>query len=207
MSLFIHNEGMKEIVKKYPVNTSLIVILSLVYLLTIFTGGFTGQNLYELGAMHNASVEAGEYYRLVFSMFLHGSTMHFIMNTFFGIAILGIALEKLIGSIKYAIVYFVSGLTSSLLIYFVNNHAGFTVGASGAIYGVLGVFLFIILFMKEILYESERQYLVGLIIINAVATFIFPNVSRLGHIGGLIAGFILGFIFLFNRWRRKRMFR
>jgi rhomboid protease GluP len=205
--LFIHNEGIKEMIKKYPVNAGLVVLLSLVYLITVFTGGFNGQNLYDLGALHPASVAEGEYYRLLFSMFLHGSTMHFIMNTFFGIAILGIALEKLIGSVKYFIVYFVSGLTSSLLVYFANLHIGLTVGASGAIYGILGVFLFILLFMKEILYESERQYLIGLIVINAVTTFIFPNVSKLGHLGGLVAGFILGFIFLFKRWRRKRMFR
>ena len=70
-------------------------------------------------------------------------------------------------------------------------------GASGAIFGVLGVFLYIIIFRRDVIFESDRKYLSGLILMNVIFTFAVPRISILGHLGGLITGFILGFfIFL-----------
>lgn len=209
MSYFVHRERLPRLFKKCPVSFVLIGLVTLVYLIDTILDG----ELFKRGALVPALIKVfGQYERLFLSMFLHSGLMHFLSNTLFGLAILGMGLEKMIGSIKYAIVYLVSGIGASLLIYFINlmnvpfaNPFSATIGASGAIYGVMGVFLYIVIFRKDLIWESDRQYLMGLFVINLIFTFVFPNISILGHVGGFVIGFILGF-FLFldgNKERRE----
>lgn len=197
MSLFIHRERFPRLVKRCPVSFTLIVLITLAYLFDLIT---LRKILFYHGALVPARViNDGEYHRLILPIFIHASIFHLFFNVFFGIAVLGAGLEKLIGSVKYALVFFLSALGASLLVTFVNIHYTpyqATIGASGGIYGVLGVFLYVILFRKDLIFVSDRQYLAGLIIINVVFTLIWRDISILGHFGGLITGFIIGF-FLF----------
>lgn len=202
MSLFIHREPFKRFIKRCPVTAILVIIMIVVHIIDFFgiPGLYEPGFIYRNGALVPIRVKnLRQYERLFLSMFLHANLMHLLFNTFFGIAILGAGLEKLLGSVKYALVFLISGLGASLFIYFINlllKPESITIGASGAIFGVLGVFLYIILFRRDLIFESDRQYLSGLIILNVVFTFIGPRISIIGHLGGLFAGFIIAF-FLF----------
>ncbi len=193
MSIFQHRGS--ELLKRSPVSCFLILVNTVFYIITLIKGGPSVINLYKLGALHLYAIEAGEYHRLLTTMFLHGSIMHYLFNTFFGVLIIGAALEKLIGSVKFFLIYIVSGIASSFSVLLMSN-AFLTVGASGAIYGTLGLFLFIIVYRKEMLTINDRIYVRNLILINLIFTVIAPSVSISGHIGGLIFGFFQGFLLL-----------
>jgi len=197
MSIFFHEQTFFGFIKRCPVSSFLIFCNTIIFIITLVIGGFSPYNLFRLGGLLPPAVFAGEYYRLFMVMFIHGSISHFLFNTLFGIMIIGAGLEKLIGSFKYFFVYFLSGLISSVVILFFST--GLTVGASGAIYGVLGTFIYIIIYQQHLVSFSDRVYIRNLLIINLVFTFLVPRISIYGHLGGLAAGFGLGLILLNSR--------
>jgi rhomboid protease GluP len=161
-----------------------------------------GESLYQMGALlGRAVIEEGDYYRMLTVIFLHGGILHYAFNTY-AIAILGQRLESLIGSVKFAILYILAGLASSLAIVLFDPYS-LTVGASGAIFGIIGIFIYMVIFRKDIISYAERFEIIKLLVINLIITLI-PGISMAGHIGGLVGGFILGFpLLMFNRPKNK----
>ena len=206
--IFSTNNQLKQLYQTAPVTFFNIVAVSIMFLVTLVTGGFSGENLLRLGALFTPSVYFNnEYYRLFTVMYLHGSITHFIFNTMFGLFIISSALERMIGSLKFAIVYFVSGIGASLLIYVVYLITGtptLGVGASGAIYGVLGALLFLTIYRSEWFTPSDISSIRGLIIINVIFTILVPNVSLEAHLGGLVSGFLLTAILNPKQFYRKK---
>lgn len=196
MSIFLHYGDIKTLIKKCPMTCLLILVNTIFLIATFLSGGFGLGNLFRLGGLVPYYVFEGEYYRLFITMFLHGSLIHFLLNTFFGLLILGAGLEKVIGSVKFLLIYLFSGLISSIFVLFFSNIATLTIGASGAVFGVMGAFLFIIFYKKELLSYADKIYIRNLLVMNLIFTFLAPSISKPGHIGGLIAGFILSFILL-----------
>jgi membrane associated rhomboid family serine protease len=127
-------------------------------------------------------VGAGDYWRLITAAFLHYGPFHLLLNML-GLYWFGSLLEQRIGSGRFLLLYLVSGLAGSAgaLVVSPNNP---TVGASGAIFGILGAGLVL---------ERQRDYVfggsaLGVIVANLVLTFFWPGISIGGHIGGLIGG-------------------
>ncbi len=194
MSIFFHYGDFNNIVKRCPITFIIILINCVYFVVTLFTDGFTIGNLIRLGGLYPFLVIYGnEYYRLLTTIFLHGSILHFLFNTFFGLLIICAGLEKIIGSLKFALIYFGSGLVSSLMVTIFSKDS-LTVGASGAIYGVLGAFLVIIIYKKYLLSYQDQRYIRDLLIINLIFTFLTPFVSVPGHLGGFVGGFLLGLL-------------
>lgn len=217
MGIFDQQSDIKHFPKQNPVSTFLIASVTLMFFVLIFDGGFTNANMFNYGALYEPAVfEGGEWWRIITVMFLHGSISHYIFNTIFGLFIIGSALERLIGSYRYALVYFIAGIGSSftiLLLYLFGGGAVLTVGASGAIYGVLGTFLYLTINHPEKFDPRDVQGIKGLIIINVVFTFLAANISIGGHIGGLITGYLIA-VFLFkdeakkkNQWQNNNRFK
>ena len=132
----------------------------------------------EVGVAHH------QYWRLITAAFLHYGPIHLLMNML-ALYWFGSLLERRIGSAKYLLLYLVSGLAGSAGALLASPLRP-TVGASGAIFGVLGAGLVL---------ERQRDYVfggsaVGIIVINLVLTFSIANISIGGHIGGLIGGAI-----------------
>ncbi len=206
--IFQQNNQLKQLFQTAPVTFFNIVIVTIMFFVTILTGGFNGENLLRWGALFTPSVYFnGEYYRLFTVMFLHGSVTHYIFNTMFGLFLISSALERMIGSFKFAIVYFVSGIGASLLIYVVyliNGNPTLGVGASGAIYGVLGAFLFLTIYRADWFSLGDISSIRGLIVINIIFTILVPNVSLEAHLGGLISGFLLTALLNPKRTYQKR---
>jgi rhomboid protease GluP len=160
-------------------------------IVTYLFGGFTTAVLLKLGAIFPPYIiDNQEYHRLILAMFLHGSIIHFLMNNFV-LYQLGAYLERLIGSINYLILYMVSGLISSIVITYFGEVMSITIGASGAIYGVMAGLLMLTFIRTHWFSDHQIRNIRQLMILNVIFTFIVPNISIFGHLGGLVAGLLL----------------
>jgi len=182
--------------KTNPVNGVMAILVTLVFLITI-TGD--QQFYFNRFALHGYWVlEMGEWWRMITVMFLHGGIMHYAFNTFFGLYVIGSALERLIGPLRYFVVFFIGGLLASGAVVLWDLMGDFegppTVGASGAIFAVLGMLLYITINRPQWLTPRDASTIKGFVFLNVVFTFLAPNISIPGHIGGLIAGYLIGLI-------------
>lgn len=134
-------------------------------------------------------VAHGEYYRLVTGGFLHGSLMHIAFNMFV-LYVLGRQLESAIGTLRFAAVYGSSMLAGSLGVMLLDPGA-FTVGASGAVFGLFG-YAVVAQFSRGI--NPMDTGLGGIVLLNLLFTFAVPGISIGGHLGGLIGGAVVGAI-------------
>jgi membrane associated rhomboid family serine protease len=173
------------------VTKALIAVNVLVFLINLAQGSSLGQtsgSLFEKGALFVSSpfspggLADDQWYRLITAAFLHGNLIHLGMNMFV-LWIVGAPVEQAIGRGRFLALYIVSGLAGSAGAIIFSPHA-VTVGASGAIFGILGAALVL---------EAQRNYVLGgqaagLIVINLVLTFAIPNISIGGHVGGLLGG-------------------
>ncbi len=124
----------------------------------------------------------GEYYRLLTSAFLHVSLLH-IGSNMLALFIIGPPLERLLGPWRFAVVYLLGALGGSAAVYAWGQVNTAEVGASGAIFGLFAAALVLVRKLG-----LDPQWLVGIIVLNFVFTFSIHNISKLGHIGGFVAG-------------------
>jgi len=184
----------KEYYKFHPVTTVILVINLVMAVLLIVTGGFNTDNLVRFGALKPILVfERNEYYRIVTAMFLHGGFIHLLSNSLV-LYYIGAYMERLVGPKKYLLIYMISGIISSLFVLFLASDLSVTIGASGAIFGVMGGLLVLTFLRKEWFSDHAIRTIRQLIIINVVITFLLPTISIPGHMGGLIAGILLGYL-------------
>lgn len=195
MSIFVRDGGLDEYFKKAPV-TSIVIIINLIMLFVTFIyGGFNPYTLLRLGALWSPLVlENDEWWRIITSMFLHGSVMHLLGNAIIGLYVLSSSLERIIGSKKFALIYFISGIGAGLLVTFTSD--ALTIGASGAIFGALGSLLYIGIYRKDLMSAQDIQSVRGLVLINIIFTFLVANISIAGHIGGIATGFLLSYLII-----------
>ncbi|MFV0134830.1 rhomboid family intramembrane serine protease [Streptomyces sp. HMX87] len=132
-------------------------------------------------------VADGEWYRLVTSMFAHQEIWHIAFNML-GLWWLGGPLEAALGRVRYLALYFTSGLAGSALAYLLGSPTTATLGASGAIFGLFGATAVL---MRRLNYDLRP--VVILLAINLVFTFTWANISWQAHIGGLVAGLVVGY--------------
>ena len=128
------------------------------------------------------AVAAGEYYRLVTSAFMHFGIAHILFNMW-ALYVLGPPLEQHLGRLRFGVLYGLSALGGSVLVYLIAPIGTATAGASGAVFGLFGA-----TFVAARRLNLDIRWLVGLIAINLVITFTVPGVSWQGHVGGLITG-------------------
>ncbi len=186
-------------IKQYPVTGSIVVVNSIVFLLQAIFGGFSSVQLVAWGGLWPSYVRAyGEYWRLVTSMFLHGGLLHVVSNLFV-LYILGTALERTLGPLRYLALYTLSGLGGGLAVLYLGAQNTVTIGASGAIYGIIGALLYIT-FQKPTWFTPQSvRSIRSLMIVNLVFTFLVPGVSIPGHLGGLAIGVLAIIVLLPNK--------
>ena len=146
-------------------------------------GGGLGSSLLADGSVSRAAVDGGDYWRILTAGFLHTGMLHLFFNMF-GLYILGGMLEPAIGRLRFGVIYFVSLLGGSFGALLLEPTAP-TVGASGAIFGLMGAAVVIMRNRGIDPMESGLGLWIGL---NLLITFTIPNISIGGHIGGLVAG-------------------
>jgi membrane associated rhomboid family serine protease len=173
-----------------PVTFALIALNVAVYLGELATGsGVNGDQgwIFEHGVLFGPSVQDGDWWRLMTSAFMHYGPFHLLINMY-GLYFAGTLLERAIGRWPFLLLYLVSGLAGSagaLAYDALRGRSSLTIGASGALFGVLGA-LFVL--ERRGALRTEGQ-IAGLIVINLVFTFAFARfVSVGGHVGGLLGG-------------------
>ena len=131
-------------------------------------------------------VAAGEYYRLVTAMFLHYGIVHLAFNMYI-LWIFGRYLERDLGPSRFLALYLICGLGGNVATYLFAAPVSFSAGASGCIFGLFGA---VVLINRKLSRDNSGLYvLLGL---NLAITFLVPNISITGHIGGLVTGLALG---------------
>ncbi len=154
--------------------------------------GLGGDALYRLGESHPGAIFIGhQWYRLVTAMFLHGGLIHIGFNMMV-LMDLGPAVEEIYGSARYLFLYVLTGVGGFALSAL---HGIPSVGASGALMGLIGLLIAITtkrggMFMREL-----RSRLVSWVVSIFVIGVMMPGIDNWGHFGGLAAGFVLGKIF------------
>ena len=128
---------------------------------------------------------AHEWWRLATSGFLHYGPLHIAVNML-ALWIIGRDLEKLLGKARFTAVYLVSLLAGGVSVYLFNDSNRATAGASGAIYGLLGGILIIVLRLR-----LNPAPAIGTIVLNLILTVSLPNISLFGHLGGLVLGAVV----------------
>jgi membrane associated rhomboid family serine protease len=148
--------------------------------------------LYHMGANSGAAVREGEVWRLVASMFLHLNAEHIAFNLL-ALAVFGPVLERLLGPPRYLLLYGLSGLAGGIASALL-SHAGFSVGASGAIWGLMAAGLGLALRPRGLLpplrLQRARRRAIAPLVINFLYSF-QPGVDAWAHFGGGIVGFAL----------------
>ncbi|MGI5356303.1 rhomboid family intramembrane serine protease [Streptomyces sp. CA-252508] len=142
-------------------------------------------------------VADGEWYRLVTSMFLHQEVWHIAGNMML-LWLLGGTLEEELGRVRYLTLYLLSGLAGSAFTYLIAAENQGSLGASGAIYGLLGATVVLVRRLNR-----DMRPIMALVVINLVITFAWDGIAWEAHIGGLIAGVILAYAMV-NGPRERR---
>ena len=170
-----------------PITKALIGINLAVYLVTVFQSHSTtpSGSIVTRFLLYGPAVAHGDWWRLVTSMFLHASILHIGFNMYV-LWVIGTPVEQYLGKARYIALYFVSGLAGAagaLL------QSPFTpvLGASGAIFGILGAML-ILEWQVTGRLAGQAAALIG---INLGLSFVIPNISWGGHVGGLIGGILI----------------
>ncbi|MEV6309626.1 rhomboid family intramembrane serine protease [Streptomyces sp. NPDC051840] len=130
-------------------------------------------------------VAEGQWYRLVTSMFLHEEVLHIAFNML-GLWWLGGPLEAALGRARYLALYLLSGLAGSALTYWITDPGQGTLGASGAVFGLLGATAVL---MRRMNYDMRP--VIALLVINLIFTFTWSGIAWQAHVGGLVAGALI----------------
>jgi membrane associated rhomboid family serine protease len=157
-----------------------------------------GGSVFEKGALFGPLVASGEWWRLFTGAFLHAGILHLGMNMLL-LWFLSQELEPALGRARFAVLYVVSLVGGALGVMVLDPLAP-TVGASGAVFGLMGALIVLQLRAKQNPWQSGIG---GLVAINLVLTFVIPGISIGGHVGGLLAGAACGAVLQPVRWPQQ----
>lgn len=190
------NKGIKE----YKFTYSIIILNIVIFLVEVIKAknliDIDIYTLAEMGAKVNVFINNGEYYRLLTAAFLHGGIIHIFFNMS-ALNIIGKEVETVYGGKKFLIIYFLSALGGNIFSYLFKP-TSISVGASGAIFGLLGAMLVFGIKERQKIGKEYAKNILETIGLNVLIGLTIPNIDNFAHMGGLVIGFIMGFI-LFNK--------
>ncbi|HSP35569.1 MAG TPA: rhomboid family intramembrane serine protease [Thermoanaerobaculia bacterium] len=190
---------MRRLITRAPATAAILTIISAVFFIELATGASQNEELLrsfgavipwdEMSANH-------QYWRLLAGMFLHQGWLHWIANSW-ALYQLGFLFEMMFGTPRFLLIYFATGLISMIASSVHLPLGGSSIGASGAVLGVLGAFIFSIRrsqWRRERWTRSLMAQLVFWALFNVVLGFQIPQIDNAAHIAGLISGLVLGFL-------------
>ncbi|NKE07903.1 rhomboid family intramembrane serine protease [Mesobacillus selenatarsenatis] len=188
--MFTRTESLRDFIRFYPVISIIISIHILLYLLTALPI-FPSKYLFGLLAGVNLYVVNGEYWRLFTPIFMHAGFAHMLFNSF-SLVLFGPALEQMLGKTKFILIYLVTGIAANVATLILEPLTYTHVGSSGAIFGLFGFYISIIMFRKAMLSRENSQTIMTIAIIAVIMTFVQSNINITAHIFGMLAGFLIG---------------
>lgn len=191
--------------KDLPIVSGILVAVNImVYILCIFLG----RRLYRMGNLNAVDVLVNrEYGRVIWAMFLHSGVSH-IFNNMLILFFMGAMIEKEIGHVCYALLYFLSGIGGNLVSLYVkavNYDMSGSIGASGAVFGLDGVLLAMVLFSGRKMATVTPARVMAMILLSLYNGFSADNIDNAAHVGGLVVGFLGGCVVcVLQRARHRR---
>lgn len=179
------------------VTMAILIVLFVVFLIETFMGGSENINtLIRMGGMNNQLVAIkGQWWRLFTAQFLHIGWLHIASNAVM-IYYLGQFLEPLLGHWRFLGIYLLSGIGGNLLSFGLGSDVTVSAGASTSLFGLFGAVIAMYLANRQV---PQMTYLgkqaIALAVINIVLDLFASDIDILGHVGGLVAGFLLAIIF------------
>jgi len=189
-----------------PATSALIIVIVIGFIIEIVTGAWLSS--YKLALLgSNLSmpliVDSGQYWRWLTSMFLHGDgtirgdLLHLLSNLW-ALYQLGTLFEVMFGTRRFVLTYFATGIIASITSSFHLAANGSSVGASGAIFGILGAFIFSVRRSPVWRNDPRARHLMPQLLfwiaVNIIIGFSIAQIDNAAHIGGLVAGLLLGFL-------------
>ena len=171
-------------------NTQVTKFLSISLLVVYVFQFLLGDVLIANFALFAPSVANGQWWLLITAGFLHGSIIHLLFNVYI-LWVLGSQLENIVGKTKFIIIYFGSLLGGSLASYLFSPFGSYSIGASGAIFGLMGAML--VVGRKRNLDISQ---ITTLVVINVVIGFVLSGIDWRAHLGGLAAGALITWVLI-----------
>jgi rhomboid protease GluP len=191
--IFLRYESFGSYLRMFPVTAAIIAINILVYAADhLFLDGQLMEHGFFYSSPYENYFSMDEPWRYVTAVFLHLDLQHICYNMF-SMLVFAPPLERLLGHVKYAVFYLLSGIAGNLLSAIV-DHSTAGAGASGAIYGVFGAYLFLAL-LKRSLDVNSRKTVYSILIFGIIYTLVVPNIGIWAHFGGLLAGFVLMYLY------------
>lgn len=205
--MFLRTErSVKDFLTFYPVVSTLVIINLLLWIFTGFFQTELGTKTFFYGAGNNVFISNGEYWRLFTPIFLHANFMHVVFNCF-SLILFGPALEQMIGKWKFIFAYMAAGLVGNIGTYVIDpTSPTFHIGASGAIYGLFGMYVYMMFMRKDLIDEANARLVVIILAIGVVMTFANPMINTGAHLFGLLGGVFVAPLVLqkaqpFSIWR------
>ena len=183
--------------KKYPVTSSLLLLTTGVFLAMLLLRGFdyeSVQTVYDFGGVLGAEIQMdpSQSWRLLAAMFVHVGLQHFVLNMV-TLYFIGRIAEDLFGSKAFLALYLLSGLMGNLFV-LVFSPLAVAAGASTALFGIFGAIASLRFIARSPYIHYLSQRYTSLILINILFSFM-PGISLAGHLGGLVGGGLLAFVF------------
>ncbi|WP_291647870.1 rhomboid family intramembrane serine protease [Clostridium sp.] len=187
--------------KEYKVTYTIIILNILLYLVEVIKSrnliDIDIYTLIQMGAKVNVLINSGEIYRLLTSAFLHGGIIHIFFNMS-ALSIIGREVEAVYGNKRYIAIYIISALGGSVVSYLFKPNS-ISVGASGAIFGLLGAMLIFGLKERDKIGKQYLKNILETIVLNVIIGITIPNIDNFAHLGGLIIGALTSLILFKNK--------
>lgn len=174
---------------KKPVITYALMAINItifLYLLIFDTAG----NITDMFVNNYEKVQAGEIYRLITAMFMHGGIIHLAFNMY-ALYTLGPQVERYYGSKRFIFIYFLSGIMGSIFSCLFLKSGASSLGASTAIFGLLGSITYFTYYYRATIQGFLNGPIVPALITNLIVGLMFTNIGIMGHIGGFIGGLLV----------------
>lgn len=192
--MFVRTESFSQFLRLYPV-ISLIVFIHIVLYLVSALPIFPQLWVYEQLAGVNLYIKEGEWWRLITPIFVHLGFAHFLFNSF-SLVLFAPPLEKFLGKFKFSMVYLACGIAANIATYFLKPLTYNHVGASGAIFGLFGIYVGMTLFHKHLISRENKQVIIPIVVIGLIMTFFQPGINLTAHLFGLLSGLVIAWLLL-----------
>ena len=173
---------------KFPMITYwLIAVNVILYVVPILFGQYN--DLINNYSVWGPAIREGQIYRLFTGMFLHGGLVHLLFNCY-ALYVIGSQVESFLGKFKFLVIYLVAGISGALFsMIFGGNYA--SIGASGAIFGLMGALVYFGYHYRVYLGNVVKSQIIPLIVLNLALGFFMTGIDNFAHIGGLIGGTLM----------------
>ncbi len=189
--------------------SGILVAVNVLVFIALSLGGMTedAYYMYEKGAMYvPAMIYEREYYRLFASMFMHFGFEH-LLNNMISLFFIGKYVEPLVGKFRFLCIYLLSGIGGNILSFLFEYYTmdySVSAGASGAVFGLTGALLCLVLLNHGRIGTITKQGMFCMVALSLYNGFSSPGVNNAAHVGGLVVGFLITGLLCWKSYRKRR---